>query len=114
MSYTTLNVNTHFSLFASPPASSNVFSVFAPTQSPRETHAMYAEFRQVLGASNGQKKQGKSVLKKIFAYYAIRDQALSLDVLRLFSSSEQLHQNAALFTIALSNHHIGEAQAQPL
>jgi len=27
---------------------------------------MYAEFRQVLGASNGQKKQGKSVLKKIF------------------------------------------------
>ncbi|KAG2099833.1 uncharacterized protein F5147DRAFT_839308 [Suillus discolor] len=66
MSYTTLNVNTHFSLFASPPAPSNVFAVFAPTQSPRETHAMYAEFRQVLGASNGQKKQGKSVLKKIF------------------------------------------------
>ncbi|KAG2136527.1 uncharacterized protein EDB93DRAFT_1169051 [Suillus bovinus] len=66
MSYTTLNVNTHFSLFASPPASSNAFAVFGQTQSPRETHAMYAELRQVLGASNGQKKQGKNALKKIF------------------------------------------------
>ncbi|KAG2155752.1 hypothetical protein DEU56DRAFT_724426 [Suillus clintonianus] len=66
MSYTTPNVNTHFSLFASSPASSNVFAVFAQPQSPRETHTMYAEFRQVLGASNGQRKQGKSALKKIF------------------------------------------------
>ncbi|KAG1848501.1 hypothetical protein DFJ58DRAFT_685759 [Suillus subalutaceus] len=67
MSYTTLNINTHFSLFAPLPASSNLFTVFTQAQSPRETHAMYAEVRQVLGASNGQRKQGKSALKKIFS-----------------------------------------------
>jgi hypothetical protein len=67
MSYTTLNINTHFSLFASSPAvSSNIFSALTQAQSPRETHAVYAEFRQVLGASNGQRKEGKSALKKIF------------------------------------------------
>ncbi|KAG2070904.1 hypothetical protein BDR04DRAFT_1099132 [Suillus decipiens] len=66
MSYTSLNINTHFSLFASSPTSSNVFTIFDQAQSARETHAMYAEFRQVLGASNGQRKQGKSALKKIF------------------------------------------------
>jgi hypothetical protein len=65
MSYTT-NVNTHFSLFPSSPASTNVFAIFAQPSSPRETHAMYAEFRQVLGASNGQKKHSKNALKKIF------------------------------------------------
>ncbi|OAX38690.1 hypothetical protein K503DRAFT_770233 [Rhizopogon vinicolor AM-OR11-026] len=66
MSYTTLNINTHLSLSASSPASPNSFAIFAQSQSPRETHAMYAEVRQVLGASNGQRKQGKNVLKKIF------------------------------------------------
>jgi hypothetical protein len=63
MSYTTLNVNTHFSLFPTSLASSNVFAVFAQAQFLRETHTMYAEFRQVLGTSNG---QSKSALKKIF------------------------------------------------
>jgi hypothetical protein len=66
MSYTTLNINTHFSLFASSPVSSNIFAVLTQAQSPRETHAVYAEFRQVLGASSGQRKEGKSALKKIF------------------------------------------------
>jgi hypothetical protein len=68
MSYTTLNVNTHFSgsLFASSPASPNAFVIFAQPPFPRETHAMYAEFRQVLGASSGQRKHGKNALKKIF------------------------------------------------
>jgi len=64
MSYTTLGANAL--KFASSPASPNAFAIFAPSSSPRETRAMYAEFRQVLGVCNGQRQHGKSALKKLF------------------------------------------------
>ncbi|RPD55307.1 hypothetical protein L226DRAFT_538145 [Lentinus tigrinus ALCF2SS1-7] len=69
MSY---SANTPISIYtfaSTSPASPNAFSLFASTQSPRDTYHMYEGAREVLRPSNGrtgQRKTTKSGLKKIF------------------------------------------------
>ena len=56
-----------YSLFAASPASPNAFSLFGSIQSPRDTHNLYEDARQVLCPSNGriaQRKAAKGGLKK--------------------------------------------------
>ncbi|OBZ70086.1 hypothetical protein A0H81_09942 [Grifola frondosa] len=52
MSYAT--VAPAYTLFPTATTSPNAFSIFAASQSPRDTYAMYDDLRQVLRPSNGQ------------------------------------------------------------
>ncbi|KAG1752667.1 uncharacterized protein EDB91DRAFT_1293653 [Suillus paluster] len=67
MAYTTYNANTHFSVFPSSPASTNVFAIFGHAQSPRDNHIMCEDLRKVFSSNNGrttsQKKQSSGSLK---------------------------------------------------
>lgn len=62
MSYTT--VNTVYSFFPTAPAAPNGFALFG--QSPRDTHATYEDFRNVLRPSNQtlQTKRSSGSVKK--------------------------------------------------
>ncbi|KAG1866494.1 hypothetical protein DFJ58DRAFT_742992 [Suillus subalutaceus] len=51
MAYTTSTKNTHFAIFPSAPASTNVFALFGHAQSPRDNHIMCEDLRKVFGST---------------------------------------------------------------
>ncbi|KAI0959519.1 hypothetical protein AcW1_004323 [Taiwanofungus camphoratus] len=71
MSYTT--ITPAFTLFPTTTTPPNAFSIFATSQSPRETYVMHEDLRQALRPLNGRslgRKKGSSAsafrLKKVF------------------------------------------------
>ena len=60
---------TAYGFFPTAPSAPNAFSLFASTQSPRDTYHMYEDPRQALcpvSERTAQRKSSKSSLKKFF------------------------------------------------